>query len=403
MAQVLSCLNKIDGEVVKIFILNVFSRNSLAAINALNQSYEIIGGDQGNSSLNFLLEIFKSRRLKDLFWYQNPKESPDGFKNDILAAVKKYKPDAIMSTGTTTTDLLSYYKKEIIEQTECKVLVDDFEALGRLTDKLHIYDICKQVGVPVPKTVSVENIETLSELVETKDLEFPILIKPRNSYAAKGVRFFHSMQEITDFIYSKDCHNASRLGAYVAQEKITGTLHDVTSCAHKGSILSILTQERLVSLYDFGGGGIVNRTTYEPRLMKYAEKIICHMNFSGIALFDFIKSGDEYYLIECNPKIWGTTQLTIEAGNNVVQQLVDSQILGKIEREQHPYEVGLVYKWIFPECIAHWFQRPINPFLIARRIKNTFKHYDGSRTLNNLKLSYILHLIGIIINRIGRF
>jgi predicted ATP-grasp superfamily ATP-dependent carboligase len=386
---------------MRFLVLNIFSRNSLAAVHALDKTYDLIGGACAQSSVRFLLKHLKTKRLSDVFWYSNPLRDSDAFLDDILKAVRRYKPDGIIASGTTETDYLSFHKKDIVEKTGTQVLVDGFDRLGRMTDKLEIFHICRKIGIPMPKTAQVKHISDLDRVIQEAHIPYPVVIKPRHSYASIGVKFFYTEKEIQEFLNSQQLEAFADMGEFVVQEKLSGSLHDATLCAYQGKVISILSQERLLSLYDFGGGGIINRTTYEPQLIEYTEKIIKNMHFSGIALFDYIKNGGNYYLLECNPKIWGTTQLTIEAGVNVVQQLVDTHIHGRQEIPKTEYEIGLVYKWIFPECVAHWFQRPRTFFRIITRIYNTFKTYEGTRTLTNLRFGSFLHLIGIIFANYG--
>ena len=382
---------------MRFLILNLFSRNSLAAVKGLDREYDLIGGAYSQSRFQPLLKHLRTKRVSEVFWYSNPLIDPEAFLDDIIRAVEEFRPDGIISSGTTDTNFLSYYKDEIVTKTGTHVLVDDFDKLGKLTDKFEIFNICSKIGVPMPRTALLKELTTLERVIDDEGLKFPVVIKPRNSYASIGVKFFESNNDIVHFLHSKNMSLFRRLGDYVVQEKIIGSLHDVTSCAYKGEIISMLSQERLLSLCDFGGGGIVNRTTIEPEIIGYAEKIIGHMKFSGIALFDFIKSGTGYYLLECNPKIWGTTQLTIEAGLNVIQQLVDSHLFRTHSIPRPDYEAGLVYKWIFPECVAHWFQKPYGLSRIVNRIGNTFRRYEGTRTLNNLSLDNFIHSMGVIL------
>jgi predicted ATP-grasp superfamily ATP-dependent carboligase len=186
----------------------------------------------------------------------------------------------------------------------------------------------------------------------------------------------------------------------IVQQAIKGDLHDVTACSKNGSVVSMLSQHRLVALYDFGGGGIVNKTTYEPVPMEYAMDILRHLDWDGVLLFDFIKDKEgNYYLLECNPKIWGTTQLTIEAGLNVAQQLIDLFVLEKDIPAIKNYDIDVVYKWWFPECLFHWFHRPRTVGRITRRVTNTLRRYGAKRSVNNLRRNDISHLLGMVLDR----
>ena len=81
------------------------------------------------------------------------------------------------------------------------------------------------------------------------------------------------------------------------------------------------------------------------------------------------------------------------------QQFVDILYFDREVERLREYEIGLVYKWLFPECLASWFHAPLTPRTFRCRIKKTLKHYEGTRTLTNLEWRNALHLMGIVLNK----
>jgi hypothetical protein len=84
----------------------------------------------------------------------------------------------------------------------------------------------------------------------------------------------------------------------------------------------------------------------------------------------------------------------------MVMQLIHVQLCHKEPILETEYEVGLLYKWIFPECVVHWFTPPIKLGLILQRIKNTYEQYDAKRIKTNLEVDSIPHLFGEIFNKV---
>ena len=382
---------------MRIIVLNCFSRNSLAIIKALHPSIEIIGGAVYRQ--DYLLirpdKYFRHRRVKEIFRHRDPKISGEGFLEDIIAACRKYDAQAVMASGTSITNYLSFYKEKIEETTAATALVEPFNKLERLTDKWHTYELACKEKVRVPRTVLLDGREDMED--HLADLGFPLVLKPRRSYAAIGVRFIRNKSELDKFLAEDQ---GATDGSIIAQEKIDGELHDVTGCAQNGRVLSLLSQRRLKTLYDFGGGGIVNITTDDTEPKEYARRLMAAMQWNGAVEFDFMKDKEgRFYLIECNPKIWGTTYLTVAAGMNVPQQTVDVFTSDAPVQPVSGYEVGLLYRWLFPECVFSWLQKPRTPSLIYRRLRQTFQRAGASRIMNNLEWSDLRHLLGIIFDR----
>ncbi len=365
-------------------------------INSLDPNYKIIGSCAKKDKYLFGKpeKFFKSPRLSFIFRYTDPLKNPEAFRDDIIRACEAYKADLLIPTGTIVTNYLSYFKKEISQHVNTKLLVECYEKLRQLADKWDTYNLCIKLGIPTPKTALLERESNVEFVVNS--FSFPVVIKPRHSYASKGIHFFQNSKALKEYIFKKRILNNN----YILQEVISGgELHDVALCAKEGKTFSILTQQRLVSFYDFGGGGIINKTTYEPQLMEYAKKIAKYMNWNGLLEIDFIFKDNKYYLLECNPKVWGTTYLTTKAGLNMIQQMVDMLAFNKQTYFTFNYEVGLLYKWIFPECFASWFQKPRTIKRILRRFLNTFRNYNAKRTLINLNFKDIPHLIGIVLDK----
>lgn len=372
---------------MRIIVLNYFSRNALAVINGLDPSYEIVGGAIRGAWYRRAAELMRSRRVETIFRHADPRRDPGRATDELVAACREHRADAIVATGTEMTDFLSEVRPRILAETSTRVLVDDYARLGRLTDKWLCYELCQEAGVPMPKTAKLEPGYSL------EGFRFPVVIKPRRLSASRGVAFFEREEDLRR-------HAPNGIEDFVVQEVIEGELHDSTSCSKNGQIAAMLTQKRVVTLYDFGGGGIINKTTHEPDLMDLTERLVQHLGWNGVLLLDFIRDpAGRPFLLEANPKFWGTTQLTLDAGLNYPQMLVDLFVHDQEPpAERPPYDVGVLYKWVFPEVIYHWFTPPRSPRRLLSRVYQTARRHGSKQRRSNIKPSYIPHLLGIVLN-----
>ncbi len=388
---------------MKLLILNSFSRNSLSAAYALKGKYEIFGATR-KPSKNWVSKIqkkYKSPAFRDIFYYESPK-NPEAFIQSIASICNKNQIAGVIPTGTTTTNILSEFKSYFSELCKAQAIVDDYARLGRLTDKWETVLIAKAAGVRVPRTILLADTdECMSEI---DSFHFPVVVKPRMSYAALGVCFFNNAEEVKNYLrrlVAESGLDFKKSRPLIMQERIVGTLHDAAGCAANGELRSVLTQQRHVSLYDFGGGGIINRTTNEPELKELAKKIVQAVSWNGIFEFDFMRNDkNEYYLIECNPKIWGTNHLCVAAGINVIDQAVDLFLNRKFPDKAFTYEEDLLCKFWFPEIVAHWFTRPFGPLRILRRIFRCFNKFGAKRSITNIKTSDFPHMLSVIFDRV---
>jgi len=372
---------------VTILVLECYLRNALAVIERLDPGLQIIGGTRACQGFALRRRLLMPRRVGAVFAYPDPARDLEGFKRDLTAAIRRFAADGVIPAGTGVTDAVAAVKREVEAATGAKLLVEAHEKHVSIADKWQAHELCKLLGVPVPRAALVHGLDDMRATLQRGDVDFPCLIKPLRAQASQGVRFFHEPDAFER--YTRTCPPGELPSAaepFMLQEFIAGELHDVTSCAHDGEPLSLLSQRRIVTARDFGGGGLMNITTQEPEIREYAARILRHVCWNGILEFDFIRDAQgRYYLLECNPKVWGTTDLTIQAGMNVVQQLVDVQLLGREAAPVREYEVGLLYRWLFPECVLHWLSAPLSVGRIWQRVCRTLASHGAHRSITRVR------------------
>lgn len=386
---------------MNVLVLNCYSRNALAVINGLGSSFNIIGAADRPAKAPIINpdKLFHSPLLAHIERHTPASMDEHQFIDDIAGICQRHDIQAIIPTGTTSTNALSRCKTAIEQASGAIATVEDYAMLHRVTDKWHTYELCREAGINVPDTC-LYDIARDDPLAQVQELDFPIVLKPRISYASLGVEFVRNEDEL------HQAHQRIRESgfespvtpAYIAQAMLDGDLHDVTACAFQGSPVALLSQQRMLSLYDFGGGGIINKTTYEPDALALARRFLEHTHWNGVLLFDFLRDRQgRFYLLECNPKIWGTTDLTIQAGANVARMLIEIFVEGHKPQTVSAYEQDLLYKWWFPECIYHWIHQPLTGRRLIQRIRATLSNYGARRRITNLH--DIRHLLGIVLNR----
>ncbi len=383
-----------------VIVLNCYSRNSLAVINSLDPSCRLVGGAIHPPRRRRLSpdSWLHAPRLQEVFRYPHPQDDPRGFVDELVAACRRYRAAAVIPTGTVTTNQLSLHRREVAERGGAVPVVEEYPKLSLLADKWLTYRLCRELQIPAPRSL----LPVGEGRRKLDRLRYPLVVKPRVSFAAAGVRFLHHPREMEAFLRQHPPTPGSRPRDYpfLVQEAVAGNLHDVTSCAFQGEPVSLLSQRRLQTLYDFGGGGIINQTTHEPRLMEYAARLLRHLGWNGVLEFDFVRTPrGEYYLLECNPKFWGTTELTVKAGLNVCQQALDIFLYRKRPPTPPPYQVGLVYKYLVPECLYAWTRPPRSWSRVRRRLACTLRRYHPGPTITNLRSGNLRHLAGILLEK----
>ncbi len=270
--------------------------------------------------------------------------------------------------------------------------VDDYERLRHVADKWLLYELCARLDIPTPRTVLAGEGG-----IDSEGIGFPCLVKPRLGKGTRGVRIVQTAEDLARVLSDPPLFGASpdEDHPYIVQELIEGSIANVGSFAVRGRPVSLMTQRRTFTRFEFGGTAIVNRTTHERVIMEYAERLLGELAWSGPALFEFISAPDgRYYLIDGNPRVWASTDLTVASGLNVCQQAVDI-FVRDVEPETIPeYTVGLTMRWLSPPAIGRCFRRPRRPSAVWRRLSTLLSPRRPSTTITNLRRGNFRHLLG---------
>lgn len=382
---------------MRILVIDCFGSAGLSAVNHLDPSYELIGGTIERSGRPRAWERrLRSGRLLDLFRYPSPFSDPEGFERTLAGACDRYELDVVLPVASTRLALaLSALRQCRGSELRAAFALEEHDKLLQLADKWRTYELCRKLGIPAPRTVLPvgEGRSALSELA------LPVIVKPRRAEGASGVRIIRTREALDRFADTPPSVPGDFSGEYpyVVQELVRGELHDVCACAQDGRPVSLLTQRRLVTRFDFGGPGIVDQTTHEPEIMAFAERILGHLRWNGPLLVDFVRDASgRFLLLECNPRIWGMVELTIRAGMNICQQAIDTLALGKEVPERLEYPVGMTFKWLAPHVVLSCLRPPRRASL--PRLRRILLPCRPGPTVTNLRPENMAHLLGMHLN-----
>ena len=199
----------------------------------------------------------------------------------------------------------------------------DTETLSSCVDKNRIYVLAEKAKIPFPRTAL-----SLDEFL-ANGYQFPAVIKPlvRRSPEAikKGVfriAFCDNETEARKPVSFLDEVNEG----YVIQEYIDGEddqLYTAGIASWHGQILATYSGRKIRQYPPSTGVAALAETVFAPKVVEYGERILAVGDYSGIAQVEFKKSGDEYYLMEINPRPWMWNSLSTASGINLVESFLD--------------------------------------------------------------------------------
>ena len=333
-----------------VLVTSAESKQTLAVLRALaKEGYDV--STVGSSRFS---QAFYSKYCSAEYIVADPAENPDDYLAGIKSILSRAEFDVLLPVKAVDTMIISRHKNEF---PDVAVATDSFENIKIAHDKEKAIEHAKEQNVPVPKTFCPTNDEELHQAAT--NIEYPAVVKLRKTSASIGLRYVHSQQELLS-TYSIEGQDgvAVDYSRPLIQEYIPGDIHDVCVLFKNGKIQKALTQKRLWMFPVSGGAGAINVTTDRPDLVSQVKKLLSPLNYHGVAQVEFMdgKQTEEPRLIEINPKIWGTIELSIEAGMNFPHYHVEMALGNNIQGGINDYEQDLSFIWYDGEFLGHLYK-----------------------------------------------
>ncbi len=358
-------------------IVSANQRKAYPICKSLNEmGYKVIGAFYLWRSPVF------SRYINHRFLIPNPYENEQQYLHQIAHLITKFHP-LVIPVGFIDAMILSKYKHKL--PSEGLLLAPDFEVLERAADKAALHEVCQQAGVKYPKTVSLTPASWRKAL---STLGLPLVVKG-SSDAARPEYVFHasSLKQII----------SARKERLLAQQFIPGWGTGYFAVAQNGHVIAEYVHRRVVETQPSGGPSLVACHSQNPIIYKLGRRIVAALNWSGILMVEFRieEESGEYYLIEINPKFWGSLELATAWGLDFPRFLIESQFVPDSEHSRPPRQpIRGCFSWILPGFSAYF---RTNPKVWLRMLWHSFSRHHRT----DIHLRDPAELLYGVITRLG--
>jgi predicted ATP-grasp superfamily ATP-dependent carboligase len=302
---------------------------------------------------------------------------------DVVALCKKGAYDFILPFGNTSCYAVSKHH-DVLSANSVRFMLPPFETFTIAHDKFKTISFCREIGIQTPEVFTDYSGNDIRSIAG--HLRYPVVIKAKSGVGvATGLRYANNASELVRFYEEVSSFQsktgASNFEAPMIQEFIPGFIHDACTLTNHGKVVAILTQRRHVMSPIYGGVGAVNVTTHNKELADLARRILEALPWHGPAQIEFKydERDKRYKLIEINPKLWGTLDLSIKAGVDFPGMIRDI-LLEKEIRWSGDYPEGLRYKFFFPQALTAYTQLKrefgIGGLFDSERYRKTFNDID---------------------------
>ena len=284
------------SEVDRVVVVSVAARKAHAIVKSLSKAgYEVIAGyDKPHP-------VLLSRYIKRRFRTPSPELDPSGFAKAVAFNARQYGASLVVPVRFVDVVVLSRYRR-VVE--EYSILASpDYESVIRASDKSRLPSLLSNAGALYPRSVKIREP---GEIGLVEEMEPPFVVKGFSD--ASKPEYALSLEDLADII--------SRRGECLVQEYVAGTAHGYFTFAVNGKPLLEFMHERIVEEDPSGGPSMAAKRYYDPRLASLGRRIVSLLKWTGLLMVETKKTYDDgvHYVLELNPKFWGSIDLSVKAG-----------------------------------------------------------------------------------------
>lgn len=248
--------------------------------------------------------------------------------SSIIKIIKENEVNALISLNDLELPILSTYRKEI-EATGIKLIVSDFNVINISFDKWLTIDFLNKIGLKTPKTFI--SLDEATHAIETGELTFPLIVKPRWGSASIGIESPENLEELKLVYYLQQIKlkrtilNEASQGdiehAILIQEKLGGDEYGIDVLNDfEGNYVGTFARKKLAMRSGETDKAI---SVIDSRIDTVGRTIGENLRHIGNLDCDIFDYNGEFYILELNPRFGGGYPFSHEAGVNTAAIYVD--------------------------------------------------------------------------------
>jgi len=210
------------------------------------------------------------------------------------------------------------------------------DIIQKVRNKTHFFQELERLGIPHPETATAENFEEARE--KSKDIGFPVVVKPSRGFGGAGVREARNAQELKQAFRDAALFDNKVL----IQERVSGTAASASLISSTDKAVVLTLNEQLLGMREvdqrepFGYCGNVVPLSVTAAITdackSVVEKVVLHFGLVGSNGVDLVISEESVpYVIEVNPRFQGTLECVERVlRTNIVEAHVKACVQGTL-------------------------------------------------------------------------
>ena len=374
----------------KILVTDAGYKHTLGIVRAFGKEgfiVDLVGEDNSISAY--------SKYANKVVFHQS--QFNQGSIDQLISFLKANRYDLLLPVSAKSVQFVSQNKELIAKYSG--VVVAEIELIEKCLNKDETFSELRSIGISMPSTWVFQSFDELEKSIS--DINLPVVVKSKNEFGKIDPKYIYTTTQLLRTVASY----YSDQGAFpLIQEYIEGDGYGFFALYKNGICQSYFMHKRVREYPATGGASTCALSVYDSILLHEGSKILDHMRWHGVAMVEFKKSrhNGKYYLIEINPKFWGSHDLALESGVNFPMEVYKLAIGNRtLPAAKTTYSIGLKYHWPIEGEIEHFADRPssllnilfdcINPFVHSNIHFNDLQPNLYSLK-NQLRLKNLAHL-----------
>lgn len=304
----------------KVLVLDGSARQSLAACRALGRA----GYDVGAVSSAPSAVAGYSRYTRRYHQLASPFDGADRFVDGVEQLISSFGYSVVVATDDATLACLNARRPSI------PTVPTLGEPFALLTDKARLGELAAGAGVDYPRTLLVESTAEIGQALA--EVGLPAVVKGERSAIVSAENLgFHSGARV-----AHDTAAASRAAEDslargirpIVQERVHWTEKTNAVIIRRGGRSELRYVHRVLKEYPRAGGMGVTLETLAPddpsaaRSLEALERICDAAGYEGVVQAELYLADDAAWLIDVNPRFWGSTWFAERLGLRVSERAV---------------------------------------------------------------------------------
>lgn len=328
---------------MSVIVTNAKNRISYAIVKSLGEKgIPVIAADFVPLSMSFA-----SRYSKGFFIYPSPFRDPIGFIDSIIDHLRQSKADVLMPVFEETF-LIAKHRDRLLRHVN--IVVPTYEQILTAHNKDVWARLAGELGIPVPRSFSA--IDLRKSGLSLDEITFPVLIKPKQGGGAWGIVQANSKDELRSLLEEDTC-NGFAWERFIVQQTIAGQSLCIAMLFNRGALRGHVVYRQLRDFPVSGGQATLRVSVRNDEIVDHFTRLLQHLQWHGICQADFLveDGSGTPYLIDINPRFWGSLMQGIASGVDFPYLVYKIALDGDVETVPD-YRSGVMTRWIWGDLRA---------------------------------------------------